>query len=206
MIKKPLCFITGGSSGLGLELVRIFHDHGFEICRPTRQELDLDRPDDALHFPMPRPDILINCAGHDLGGKTTFLDHGIENIVKILNTNFVSAIVLSHRALVKNANCKIINITSTNNRQYWSNNLAYSLSKKSLAEFGRTLLIDHCQVRILEVQLGLTRTNFNRNRYKDHADRYAEIYDRPCLEAADVAEKIYHAALDDTIKFLEISP
>ena len=68
------------------------------------------------------------------------------------------------------------------------------------------LQIEYPDVCVLEVQLGLTKTNFNNNRYKNYENRYHDIYNNKHLQADFVAEKICSVLFDNSIKFIEISP
>ena len=119
----------------------------------------------------------------------------------------MSPVLLAQQALKFNSQCKIVNITSTNNNRYWPNDLVYSLSKKALETFGEMLLVEYPQALYLEVRLGLTKTCFNTNRYREEQDRYQDIYSHhKHLNPADVACKIASVLFDNTIKQIEISP
>lgn len=196
--------ITGTNSGIGKELSKILTDHN--VLSLTRTELDLSNISDVLNYNMPKIDILINMAATDVGGKIIFDNHDAQDIVTTLNTNLMSPILLSQKALKNNINCKIVNITSTNNKRYYQNNLIYSITKKSLTDFTNFLQIEYPNIKTLEIRLGLTKTNFNKNRYKNHMDRYQEIYQNPHLSAEYVASVIHKILFDDKIKFIEISP
>ena len=202
-VKKIL--LTGGSSGLG-EALRAVLEQDSVVASPSRQDLDLQNPTLIADYIKESFDMLINCAGTGIGGKQTFVEHDSDSVLAIMNTNLVSPMLLAQRALQFNADCKIVNITSTNNKHYYPGDLAYSLSKKSLEYFGHMLQLEHKSYRVLEVRLGLTRTNFNRNRYANEPQRYQEIYHNRCLEPAAVALKIQQVLWDDDIKFLEIAP
>jgi len=109
--------------------------------------------------------------------------------------------------LAFNRLCKIVNITSTNNKRYWPNDLAYSLSKKCLAEFGKMLTVEFTDLNYLEVRLGLTKTNFNNNRYKNNQNKFQDIYATSnYLLPENVARKIVDVLFDNTIKFIEVAP
>lgn len=196
--------ITGSNSGLGLALNQALSGH--QLTRLSRQELDLANINNVLEYELDYCDILINCAATDKGGKITFVNHHAEFISEILTVNLLSPVILSQKVLNKNPQCKIVNITSTNNNRYFANDLAYSLSKLALADFGNLLKVDVPEVRILEVRLGLTKTNFNNSRYKHQPERFYDIYQLPHLNVSAVADKIVDVLFDDTIKFLEISP
>lgn len=197
--------ITGTSSGIGKELVsQLSKDHNV-VCI-TRDDLELSNITAVTRYSMSAVDMLINCAGSDRGGKIEFIKQRPDSILSTLTTNLLSPVLLSHKALELNQSCKIVNITSTNNKQYWPNNLSYSLSKKALSEFGRMLQIDHPSVKYLEIQLGLTKTTFNQNRYIGHEERFDDIYRYPHLTPRHVVNRIQSVLFDDTVKFIEISP
>jgi len=197
--------ITGTSSGLGKELfnqLKVTND----VIPLTRQNLDLSAIDSVQKYIMPRLDMLINCAGTDIGGKIEFVQHDSTYIVDILNTNFIAPILLTQKALILNSQCKIVNITSTNNKRYWPNDLAYSLSKKSLSTFGNMLQIEYPNLQYLEVVLGLTKTNFNLNRYKHNPNNIDNLYSNPHLTTTDVVQQLMPILWDNKIKSMEISP
>jgi len=197
--------ITGTTSGVGKELSdQLSKDHN--IIAITRDDLELSALNAVNNYSMSTVDMLINCAGTDQGGKIEFAKQDSASIINTLTTNLLAPILLSHKALELNSACKIVNITSTNNKQYWPNNLAYSLSKKALSEFGRMLQVDHPSVKYLEIQLGLTKTNFNQNRYVGHENRFDDVYRNAHLTPKDVVKRILSVLFDNTVKFIEISP
>jgi len=197
--------LTGSSSGVGQALYKqLCVDH--EITAPIRQQLDLLDSDQIINFVNQRYDMLINCAGTGVGGKIDFVNHNTNNIKDILQTNLIAPVLLSQAVLKHNPQAKIVNITSTNNSRYWPNDLAYSLSKKSLEEFGKMLMIEYPTVDYLEIRLGLTKTNFNQSRFKNEPNRYTELYQDNFLIPTDVANKICNVLFDRTVKFIEIAP
>jgi len=197
--------ITGTSSGIGKELSYLLKPN-HNITSLNRQILNLSDLDQVINFNLQYCDILINCAGTDEGGKIDFCNHKLNEIKNIMHTNLISPMMLTHHALSKNPKCKIVNITSTNNKRYWPDDLAYSLTKISLHNFSEMIRIEYPNTNILEVQLGLTKTNFNQNRYKKHKDRYQDIYKNKHLQADFVAQKICSVLFDNSIKLIEISP
>jgi short-subunit dehydrogenase len=198
--------ITGSSSGIGQALRKqLCINHS--VFAPTRDELDLSDPQQILNYQLNSFDILINCAATGRGGKIDFVGHQSQAMIEIINTNLVAPMLLSKRVLLSNPDCKIVNITSTNNNRYYGNDLVYSLTKKSLADFGAMLKVDYPVLRYLEVKLGLTKTNFNQSRYRDEPDRFNDIYQQhPCLDPDTVADRVVSVLFDNTIKMLEISP
>ena len=197
-------FLTGGSSGVGQALNKKLTALGYNVIAWTRDQLDLNNVDQVHHSKIPVVDIVINCAGHDLGGKQPWLDHKPDDWLKIINTNIIAPMLICHQALHANPTCKLINITSTNNNKYYSNDLVYSLTKQALATFGQMLAIDYPGVDLLEVQLGLTQTNFNNNRYRNNSAQWKEIYNQPCLDPNTVADNIIDA-IKTNKKFIKLT-
>jgi short-subunit dehydrogenase len=197
--------LTGSSSGVGQALYQqLCVNH--EITAPIRQQLNLLDSDQITNFVNQHYDMLINCAGTGIGGKIDFINHNTNNIKDILQTNLIAPVLLSQAVLKHNPQAKIVNITSTNNLRYWPNDLAYSLSKKSVEEFGKMLMIEYPTMAYLEIRLGLTKTNFNQSRFKNEPNRYTELYQNNFLIPTDVANKICNVLFDNTVKFIEISP
>jgi len=197
--------LTGSSSGVGQALYQqlcVNHD----VTAPTRQQLDLLSSSQIINFVNQGYDVLINCAGTGVGGKIDFVNHKTNDVKDILQTNLIAPVLLSQAVLKHNSQAKIVNITSTNNLRYWPNDLAYSLSKKAVEEFGKMLMIEYPTIDYLEIRLGLTKTNFNQNRFKNEPDRYTELYQDNYLTSDSVADKICKVLFDDTVKFIEISP
>ena len=195
--------ITGTSSGIGQELSNRLQHH--DVVAPTRQQLDLSDIVSVTAYDPGVCDILINCAGTDCGGKIDFINHQTQQVVDILNVNLVAPVILSKHVLVHNAQCKILNITSTNNNRYYANNLSYSLSKKALSEFGTMLKVDYPDVDYLEIRLGLTKTNFNQNRYRNDPDRFVDIYQNTHLTVTQAVDVMVPAMFDSNIKFIEVA-
>jgi len=197
--------LTGASSGIGRAL-KEFLEHDHLVTAPTRDHLDLTRCDQVDRFVTESFDMLINCAGTGVGGKTDFVNHNSVLIEEILRVNLLSAISLTQQVLSINPVAKIVNITSTNNKRYYAKDLVYSLSKKALAEFSDMLRIEYPNTSVLEVRVGLTRTNFNQNRYRHEPDRYQDIYHNACQLPEYVAYEITKVLFNNSIKFIEISP
>jgi short-subunit dehydrogenase len=197
--------LTGSSSGIGKCLLELLsHDH--LVTAPDRHELDLCNAEQVKHYVNEPFDLLINCAGTGLGGKTQFVNHNSDYIQEIMQVNLISAVLLTQQVLKFNLQTKIVNITSTNNRRYYPNDLVYSLSKKSLGDFSDMLQIEYPHTPVLEVRVGLTRTNFNINRYRHDPTRYQDIYQHQHLLPEQVAFEISKVLFDNSIKFIEIAP
>ena len=197
--------LTGCSSGVGRALHYLLKDEHDVHCL-TRTDLDLSNVDSVINYQVSVYDMVIHCAGTGTGGKLPFVNHRIDAVKDILTTNLLAPVLLTNKLLRQNLNCKVVCITSTNNKHYYANDLAYSLSKSSLNQFLKMLTIDYPQLNYLEIQLGLTKTEFNNNRYKNQVDRFVDIYQNPHLDVNYVAREIKQVLFNNNIKFIEISP
>lgn len=194
--------ITGTTSGVGYHLSGILKkDH--TVIELTREFADLDYPHEIRSFG--EVDYLINCAGHDVGGKVPFKDMYWHHCNRVLNTNLVSAMKLSQLAIQSNPNVTIVNITSTNVEKFYPGDLVYSLSKKSLQIFGDMLRYEHPTVTVKEVILGLTKTNFNENRHKDNHKPIDDLYAMDHLFPEHVADVIAKFIFTDN-EVIRIAP
>ena len=194
--------ITGTSSGVGKWLCT-FLDKDHTVIKITRDDYDLNYP---WHINwLCHVDILINCAGHDLGGKVPYAEHLQEHWLKIMNANLISPMSLCQLAIRKNPTVTIVNITSTNNDKFWPGDLVYSLSKKGLEEFGNMLTEEHPDVTVKEVRLGLTKTNFNTYRHSENHKPIDDLYANDHLLPEDVAAKICEFIFSDET-FIRIAP
>lgn len=179
--------ITGTTSGIGSHIHK-FAD--WDIVHLNRDTVDFDYPDRIWSGHVPKVDVVINNAGHDMGGKVMFADHAFDSWQRIINTNLVSAMRITQLAIQKNPDLTVVNITSTNLDRYWGNDLVYTLTKAALLEFGKMLMVDYPSVTVKEVRLGLTRTEFNANRHKPGHKPMDDLYGDECLDPFLVASKI----------------
>lgn len=193
--------ITGTTSGIGFEIVKLIN---CEIVELNRTTVDLDYPELITDNHVPLVDIVINNAGHDIGGKVLFAEHEFAHWQRIINTNLVSAMRITQLAIQKNSNLTIINITSTNNDKYWGNDLVYSLSKVALEHFGKMLEIDYPNITVKEARIGLTKTNFNNSRHQLNHKPKDDLYSNEHLLPATVAKKIIDFLITNDNNFLRI--
>ena len=193
--------ITGTTSGIGFEIVKLLN---CEIVELNRTVVDLDHPELITDNHVPLVDIVINNAGHDIGGKVLFAEHEFAHWQRIINTNLVSAMRITQLAIQKTPNLTVINITSGNNDKYWGNDLVYSLSKVALEHFGKMLEIDYPNITVKEARIGLTKTNFNNSRYQLNHKPIDDLYSNEHLLPATVANKIINFLVTSDNHFLRI--
>jgi len=200
-------FLTGASSGVGQMISLLLTGLGIQHHAPSRAELDLDFPLFVKNYQMPTGiDCLINCAAHDVNGKQPFDKHDADSVIDIVNCNLLAPMLLVQKLLANDPRACVVNITSTNNQAYPGHDLTYSLTKRALSSFGELLARDYPDARILEVCLGLTRTNFNANRFRDRPDLFQpDFYNQPCLTAEQAATGILAAVADTDCSFRRLA-
>lgn len=181
-------FVTGSSSGIGKEFICLLNDS--IVHAPTRQQLDLDDPSNVIRFNVPHVDFIVHFAGHDIGGGVNFFNHSNQDILKILNCNLLSTVLLSKVLYEKNPNCTQVLISSTNLDKFYPKNLVYNLSKKSIKTYMDLLKLDYPKIKIKEARIGLTKTSFNKNRHKNNHKPINDLYSNPHMSPRYVAEEI----------------
>ena len=195
-------FITGSSSGIGKEFLKLIQ--GSTVYAPLRKDLDLDYALNVLDFTIPNVDVAVHFAGHDLGGGVNFFEHSDEDVLKIINCNLISTIMLSKLLYKKNPNCLQIFISSTNLDKFYPNNLVYNLTKNGIKTFIELLRLEKPDIKIKEARVGLTKTAFNENRHKNNHKPINDLYSNPHMTAEYVAKQILKFITSDK-DFLRIN-
>jgi 3-hydroxy acid dehydrogenase / malonic semialdehyde reductase len=204
--------LTGASSGIGEAILHELQADGHEVIDPTRDELDLNDPIQVSEYastdiPLEDFDILINNAGHDHGGKTPFSLQQPHDVQSIMQVNLLAPIALTQSVLKHNTVATIVNITSMNVRRYPPNDLAYTLSKKSLHEFTELLRTEHREARFIEIRPGLVKTGFNKARFYDRRESFDDgLYSNPHMMPIDVARTVMNALNDPNMNVVELEP
>lgn len=131
----PTALITGASSGIGLELARVFAREGFDLVLVARnrkrleeiaKELksvqirviaaDLSRPEGSAEVfaAVPKADVLVNNAGYGLFGK--FTETPLADELSMMQLNMATLVALTKLYLpgmVAAKSGKICNVAST---------------------------------------------------------------------------------------------
>ena len=145
-------------------------------------------------------DVLINNAGHDIGGRTRFDQGSADDWSAIIATNLVGTMRVT-RALLPGMVARdaghIVNISSINAIRIIPDMAAYSTSKAGVHMFTETIRgeLAETAIRVTEIQPGLTRTGIIRTRYRGDTAKEQAYFDqfRMALEPEDVARTIIFA-------------
>jgi 3-hydroxy acid dehydrogenase / malonic semialdehyde reductase len=216
--------LTGAAGGMGRAITRALIESGRRVVMVDRDaeslgafatemgestfavQLDItdaknvDRLLDLIPDTFKPIDILINNAGHDIGGRTRFDIGSPDDWSNIIATNLIGLMRVTRSILpdmVKRNTGHIVNISSINAVRIVPDMAAYSTSKAGVHMFTETLRgeLAETAIRVTEIQPGLARTNIIVTRYRGDKQKEKEYFDqfKIALDPADVARSIVFA-------------
>jgi len=216
-----IALVTGASSGIGYAIATALVGRGMHVIATGRDQdrlqavcdelgglvfplvLDVSDGQTVAALPGSLPaelrqiDVLINNAGHDVGGRRAFQDGEAEEWEAIIETN-VNGLMRVTRAVAPGMLTRgyghIINLGSVSGLFTYAGGAAYNASKFAVHGFTEALRKDFAaaDIRVTEILPGLVRTNFATNRLKGDKDAAGEFYDRfaGCLYPEDIAASV----------------
>ena len=216
--------ITGAAGGLGRAMVSELIRGGYRVVLVDRDAAALTAQADEIGtsaFPLQlditdsakvdrllelvpdafKPiDILINNAGHDIGGRTRFDEGSPDDWADIIQTNLIGLMRVTRAivpAMVRRNAGHIVNVSSINAVRIIPDMTAYSASKAGVHMFTETLRgeLAETAIRVTELQPGLTKTNIIVTRYRGDKEKEKAYFDqfKMALEPADVARAVAFA-------------
>eukprot|EP00775_Hariotina_reticulata_P004084 gene4084-4331_t len=225
-IRGQVAVVTGASSGFGEATAWRLAEAGCKLVLIARRmdrllslkeqlvemyqvpvhvvQLDMRDLEAVKHFAADLPsefqevDILINNAGLALD-VTTVSDHLIEDAQCMIETNYLSVVVLT-RELVKGMIARnrghIVNLSSIAGREAYHGGAIYCASKHALDAFStasRHELVA-TNVRVTSIAPGAAKTEFSVIRFKGDVQRADAVYEGfDPLTAPDIADNILYA-------------
>lgn len=159
---------------------------------------------DALLRAIPsafRPlDILINNAGHDIGGRTHFARGAAEDWSSIIDTNLTGMMRVTRAILpelMEQSGADIVNMSSISALRTVPDTAAYTTSKAGVRAFSDALRADLAEtaIRVTEILPGLTRTDIVLKRHRGDRTLEQAYFDqaRIALDPEDVARSVLFA-------------
>ena len=219
----PVALVTGASGGIGQAICQRLGEAGHPIVATARnlaalddlrqrfgdqlQAVDLDVTDaeavralPARLFPAFRDvGILVNNAGHDVGGRRSFEVGSAEQWCDIVNTNVQGVIRLTHvlvDGMLARGSGHIVNLGSIAGLKPYATGSAYVTSKYAVHGLSESLRLDYAGrgIRVTEIMPGLVRSGFAEQRLGD-AQQAKEFYDsfEQCLDPDDIARTVMFA-------------
>lgn len=223
-IKRGTALLTGAAGGLGQAIARAVVAAGRRVVLVDRNEDSLNRfaaelgaaahpirlditdhaAVDRLLDQVPdafRPiEVLVNNAGHDIGGRTRFDQGSPDDWTDIIRTNLIGTMRVTRAvlpAMVARNEGHIVNISSINAVRIVPDMAAYSASKAGVRMFTETIRgeLSETAIRVTEILPGLTRTGIIATRYRGDRAREKAYFDqfKIALDPEDVARVIAFA-------------
>ena len=223
LLQNKFAFISGASRGIGHETAKVLAQNGANLillARTSEKLLSLKAELEEKYnisvavFPADvtdhnkikqlfeenislfnKIDIIINNAGTGMLSGL-FQDTSFEDCKKLLETNLISVLNITHLLLpsfINKKNGHIVNIGSVASRWNFPKNLAYNISKHAVLSFSENLRLDliGTNIRVTTIEPGAVKTDLTGiGRFGN--EQKAEIFYRgsKLLEPLDVANSI----------------
>lgn len=222
---KGTALVTGASSGIGAGVAIALAAHGWRVVCAARRvdrladlarnigpsalafELDVSDAVSASSLVARLPegwreiDLLVNSAGHDVGGRRRFDRGSVEDWAATVQTNMIGTMRVTHALLpgmIERGIGHIVNIGSIAAVEVNAGGAAYTASKFGVDGFSRALRADFKGkgVRVTQILPGLVKTEFAQTRWAGDQARADEFYGKfpLVLEPSDVASAVIYAA------------
>ena len=180
-IKNKTILITGGSSGIGLELNNKLKEQNTVITLGTRESKqenyyvcdvsDSEQVKQAVSLivnKFGKFDIIINNAGYGMSGATELIC--VETQKKMIDVNLFGIVNIVQNTLQHlNENAKIINISSASGLFCVPYRTMYAVSKSAVNMLtnGLRMELNNTSYQVTAICPGNIKTNFTKNRVKE---------------------------------------
>ncbi len=213
--------LTGGTSGIGHELAKLFAKDGYQLTIVARTEADLVRVADELKAlgaagvtpiaqdlmtpegpfqlcqEVTRPvDILVNDAGQGAWGE--FLEIDIERELGIIRLNIDAYVILTKhflKEMVARGSGKVLNVASVAGKVPGPLQAVYHATKAFILSWSEAVKFEIRDVKgvtITDLMPGATDTDFF---HKAGMEQAVVVQDDKLAPAADVAKDGYEALM-----------
>lgn len=182
--KNKNVIITGGTRGIGKQIVKDFKKLGANVFSISTKNFDLSNQDDIKKLvkeinSFKKIDILINNAGINYSELNT--DFSLDKFNKLIDINLKSLFLLTQtvsKIMIKNKSGRIINIGSIAADRVRAGRSAYSTSKFGVIGFTKTISVELAKYNILVnavspgfIDTEMTRTMLTKKEIKKLTDQ-----------------------------------
>ena len=216
--------ITGAAGGMGKAISSALIEQGYRVVLVDRDQVAvtalaqshgdkaigwvLDITDGAMVEQIPNGlpegfreiDVLVNNAGHDIGGRTRFDVGSADDWADIIQTNLIGLMRVSRSVLpgmVERKRGDIVNMGSISALRMVPDMAPYSASKAGVHMLSDIIRGELAQtpIRVTEILPGLTRTGIVRTRYRGDVAQEKAYFDQfeMALDPKDVARTVIFA-------------
>jgi 3-hydroxy acid dehydrogenase/malonic semialdehyde reductase len=224
MMDDRIALVSGASSGIGSAIATALLADGARVVLAGRNEAALERTAaghgarahvlrldvtdygavDALAERLPVAfralDLLVNNAGHDVGGRTAFHQGRTEDWTSIIETNVSGLMRMTHAVLpgmIARGRGDIVNVGSINALRVIPEMVAYGASKAAVHAFSDGLRGDlaNTPIRVIESLPGLVETDIVARRFRGDQARAKAYYESfgMALKPEDIAAGVLYA-------------
>jgi hypothetical protein len=212
----PTALITGASSGIGLELARIFARESYRVVLVARNEkrlleiaqelgpaeaqviaMDLSLPGAAeeIHGKIPTVDVLVNNAGFGVFGK--FVEKGLAEELNMMQLNMTALVILTRLylpSMIAAGSGKIMNVASTAAFQPGPLMAIYFATKAFVLSFSEAIAneLEGTGVTVTALCPGPTTSDFQARAQMQNSGL---VKGKKMMDARTVAEAGYHALM-----------
>lgn len=163
MNKDARILLVGASGGVGSSCKQLLSDYNVVTLSST--DLNLDYPEQIFDYDFSKFDLLLNCSGHSKGTFNGFLNNSWQNQYSQIKVNYISNLFLLKHYANSNVKGKYVWISSSLMNAASPFHSVYASSKVA-SKFAIDLIRkEAAHIDILEVNLGLTKSNFRYNNY-----------------------------------------
>ena len=199
--------VTGAAGGMGSAIAVALIEQGYRLVLVDRDEAALaalaarldgptfqlvldvtdaarvDRLPELLPEDFRQVDVLVNNAGHDVGGRQRFDLGSADDWADIVQTNLIGTMRVTRSLLpgmVSRNTGDIVNMSSISALRLVPDMAPYSASKAGVHMLTDILRGELAQtgVRVAEILPGLTRTGIIKSRYRGNAAKEKEYFDQ----------------------------
>jgi short-subunit dehydrogenase len=188
-------FLTGSSSGIGLvtkQLLEINH----EVFAPSRSEFDLENFENIERTDFSQYDVVINCAGANMGAWQGWHKNTWQNQSSHVNINFTAPLLMAKQYTSQRSHGHFVYVTSASADDPIAYNIFMVASKAALRYSIDAIKRQYKTFIFSEICPGKTRSNMLKQNYQDtKTDQEIEqMYQQDaCLTSEQVAEVIVTA-------------
>jgi short-subunit dehydrogenase len=206
MTKRIL--LTGSSSGIGKSCYELLKDQ-YCVDAPSRTELDLTNLEQIDSWDYSSYDIIINCAGYNVGTYLGFHSNTSEDQARQIQVNFIAPLLIAKKYTSDRQTGQFIYISSASIDNPFLYNIFNSSSKSALRYAMNILQKEFKNMRFNEICPGKTKTNMLKQNYngtKTDKEVETEYSLGPYLMPRQVAELVVCCINNKDILKININP
>jgi short-subunit dehydrogenase len=200
-------FLTGASSGVGAQVYNLLHCQ-YNITAPGRNDFDLSNFDQIDQLDLSSYDVVINCAGANMGAYLGWHDNSWQNQQAHVDVNFTGPLLLVKQYTRQRQQGHFIYVTSASVDDPIAYNifmvagkasLRYSLNaiKKEFPSFVFTEIVPG------KIKSGMLKQNYQGTRTDEEI---ADMYNQQQTLSAEQVAKIIVTALELKLDQITIVP